>query len=254
MALGVAPLPPVSIHIKGKEQPYLIRRHMHTYPKLLRVPPVVWTCTAIMNIYIDKIQMDEERASLGLRKQSLPDHVYDYFMRTTGLKSAADVHVAQLLKACESHNRRQPRIALFASQLGLLNPEEQPPMDVRDTDFVLHVLSCLLRQGELMPDLFKSLKTKSAVIKSSVLVRPDVLRISATHLVQDTFAKWLPDGGEDFVMKVKAMQSTDKGFRYVVSCANYLKLVVLRLCLISFCLTTQSFYSIRRFYLCLLSI
>jgi len=217
MAMGVAPLPPVSIHIKGKEQPYLIRRHMVTFPKLLRVPPVVWTCTAIMNIYIDKIQMDEERASMGLRKQSLPDHVYDYFMRTTGLKSAADVHVAQLLKACESHNRRQPRIALFASQLGLLNPEEQPPMDVRDTDFVLHVLACLLRQGELMPDLFKSLKTKSAVIKSSVLVRPDVLRISATHLVQDTFAKWLPDGGEDFVMKVKAMQSTEKGFRYVVS-------------------------------------
>ncbi len=85
----------------------------------------------------------------------------------------------------------------------------------------MDLLSCLLRQGELMPDMFKSLKTKSAVIKSSVLLRPDVLRISATHLVQDTFAKLLPDGGDDFVMKVKAMQSTDKGFRYVVSWACF---------------------------------
>lgn len=204
---------------------------MSTFPKLLRVPPVVWTCTMIMNIYLDKIQMDEERASLGLRKQSLPDHVYDYFMRTTGLRSATDVHVAQLLKACESHNRRQPRIALFVSQMGLNNPEEAPTMDVRDTDFILHVLSSLLKQGELMPDLFKSLKTKSAVLKSSVLLRPDILRISAVHLVQDTFQKWLPDGGDDFVMKAKAMQSTEKGFRYVVSyktTASVLLLYVVR--------------------------
>jgi hypothetical protein len=68
-----------------------------------------------------------------------------------------------------------------------------------------------------MPDLFKSLKTKTAVLKTSVLLRPDVLRISATHLVQDTFSKLLPDGGDEFVMKVKAMPSTEKGFRYVVS-------------------------------------
>lgn len=216
-ALGVAPLPPLSIHIKGAEQPYLIRRRMSTFPKLLRVPPVVWTCTAIMNIYLDKIQTDEERASLGLRKQSMPDHVYDYFLRITGLKSAADVHVAQLLKACESHNRRQPRIALFSAQMGLTSPEEAPPMDIRDTDFILHVLTALIKQGELMPDLFKSLKTRTAVLKSSVLLRPDILRISAVHLVQDTFLKWLPDGGEDFVLKAKAMQSTEKGFRYVVS-------------------------------------
>jgi hypothetical protein len=216
-SLGVAPLPPINIYVKGSEQPYLIRRRMTTFPKLLRVPPVVWTCTTIMNIYLDKIQTDEERQSLGLRKQSMPDHVYDYFLRITGLKSAADVHVAQLLKACESHNRRQPRIALFASQMGLINPEEAPSMDIRDTDFILHVLTSLIKQGELMPDLFKSLKTRSAVLKSSVLLRPDVLRISAVHLVHDTFQKWLPDGGDDYVLKAKAMQSTEKGFRYVVS-------------------------------------
>jgi hypothetical protein len=218
VALGVAPLPPITITVKGAEQPYLLRRKMTTFPKLLRVPPVVWTCTSIMNIYLDKIQTDEERLSKGLRKQSMPDHVYDYFLRITGLNSAADVHVAQLLKACDSHNRRQPRIALFAAQVGLLNPEETPSMDIRDSDFILHVLSSLIKQGELMPDLFKSLKTRSAVIKSSVLLRPDVLRISAVHLVQDTFQKWLPDDGEDYVMKAKAMQSTEKGFRYVVSC------------------------------------
>jgi hypothetical protein len=170
-----------------------------------------------MNIYLDKIQNDEERLSKGLRKQSMPDHVYDYFLRITGLASAADVHVAQLLKACDSHNRRQPRIALFAAQMGLLNPEEPPSMDIRDTDFILHVLTSLIKQGELMPDLFKSLKSRSAVIKSSVLLRPDVLRISAVHLVHDTFQKWLPDGGDDYVLKAKAMQSTEKGFRYVVS-------------------------------------
>jgi hypothetical protein len=216
IALGVAPLPPIHIFIKGAEQPYLLRRRMTTFPRLLRVPPVVWTCTIIMNIYLDKIQVDDERLSMGLRKQAMPDHVYDYFLRTTGLKSAADVHVAQLMKACDAHNRRQPRIGLFASQMGLNNPEEPPTVDLRDTDFILHVLSSLLKQGELMPDLFKSLKTKTAVLKSSVLLRPDVLRIAAAHLVGDTFQKWMPDGGEDYVMKTKAMPPTEKGFRYVV--------------------------------------
>lgn len=215
--LGVAPLAPLTVEIDGAEQPYLLRRRMSSYPRVLRVPPVAWTCTTVMSIYLDKIQVDDECTARGFKKHALADHVYDYFVRITGLASAADVHVAQLMKACESHMRRQKRIQLFSSQLGLMNKEDAPPMDMRDTDFILDVLRCLIKQGEMLPDFHKSMNKKQASGKSSALMRPDVLRIAAVHAVQDTFGKWLPDGGEDYVMKVKALPQTEKGSRYVVS-------------------------------------
>ena len=214
--LGVAPLAPLKIFVPGSEQPYQLRRRMGSFPKMLRVPPVAWTCTTIMEIYLDKIQMDDEAQAKGFQKPSLTDHVYEYFLRTTGLRAAADVCVAQLTKACEAHVRRQPRISLFASQLGLTSKEEAPPMDTRDTDFVLDVLRHLLQQGELIPEFYKHL-AKRQVGKSSALLRPDVLRLAAVHTVQRIFGKWLPDGGEDYVMKVRSMIQTDKGSRYVVS-------------------------------------
>ncbi|KAJ1439180.1 hypothetical protein B484DRAFT_186201 [Ochromonadaceae sp. CCMP2298] len=162
---------------------------MGLFPKLLRIPPVVWTCCAIMNIYLDKIQQDEERTRMGLSRLSMGPHVYEYFLRQTGLRAAADVAVAQLLRACEAHHRRQPRIALFAAQVGLADPEAEPPLDLRDTDFVLSVLQCLIRRGELTPDLFKSREGKKSLSRPSVVLKPDVVRITAVHVVTDVFQK-----------------------------------------------------------------
>jgi len=104
-----------------------------------------------MSIYIDKIQTDAERQRKGRPKLPMPIHMYNYFKSTLGLALAADIQVALLLKACESHGRKQPRVTLFASQIGLFDKDELPPMDVRDTDFILHVLTVLIKSGELQP-------------------------------------------------------------------------------------------------------
>lgn len=104
--LGVAPLAPLNQFVPGLEFPFQIRAQMTTYPHTLRIPPVAWICTCILNIYIDKIFQDHERTTKGLQKLAMPDHLYDYFLRTTGLKSTADVQISQLLRACETHYRR----------------------------------------------------------------------------------------------------------------------------------------------------
>lgn len=214
--LGVAPLAPAHVFIPGLDQPYILRQKMHTFPVVLRIPPVAWTCQMVLSIYFDKLQTDSERIGKGSPKLSLPQHVCDYFERIMGIKSAADVQIAQLMKACESHMRKQPRISLFASQVGLLKKSEMPSMDVRDTDFILEVLQALLNHGELQSEVNKTSKKKLAH-QNSNFVRPDILRLTAVHVVHEIFEKWLPDGGEDYVIKVKSMQASDLGTRYVVS-------------------------------------
>jgi hypothetical protein len=37
---------------------------------------------------LSRLQVDEERVSMGLRKQHLVDHTYDYFLRITGLTAS----------------------------------------------------------------------------------------------------------------------------------------------------------------------
>ena len=214
--LGVAPLAPAHIFIPGLDQPYLIRQRMESFPTVLRVPPIAWACQTILSIYMDKLQTDSERTSKGMCKLSLPLHVCEYFERVMGNKSAADVQIAQLMKACEAHFRKQPRISLFASQVGLLKKSEMPNMDVRDTDFILEVLQSLFIHGELQSDVNKSSKKKGPH-QNSNFIRPDILRLTAVHVVQEIFEKWLPDGGEDYIIKVKSMQASDLGARYVVS-------------------------------------
>jgi hypothetical protein len=209
--LGVAPLAPLNVMSPGADQPYQLRSYMTSFPKVLRVPPAAWACQMIMSIYMDKIQADQERLRKGRQKLPMPVHMYNYFKQTLGLALAADIQVAQLLKACESHIRKQPRVALFASQVGLFDKDELPPMDVRDTDFVLHVLGVLMKMGEIcaMPD------KKKVHTKLGESLRPDVTRAGALQTVHEIFEKWLPDGGEDYLMKVRAMPHSDKGSRFV---------------------------------------
>eukprot|EP01040_Poterioochromonas_malhamensis_P018589 gene18589-21744_t len=79
--MGVAPLPPMNIFIPGLDQPYMIRQCMTTFPRVLRVPTVAWTCQTILSIYLDKLEVDEERVQRKLPKLPLPIHVYKFFQR-----------------------------------------------------------------------------------------------------------------------------------------------------------------------------
>lgn len=293
LGLGVAPLAPMTIFNPGLEAPYLIRQQMTTFPQVLRVPPVAWACQSILTIYLDKIEQDDLRRAAGLEKLSLPLHVYDYFHRVLGLSTAADVHVAQLIKACETHINKQPRVSLFASQIGLLRKEEMPSMDVRDTEFILQVLRLLQRHGELQSEMTKVMHQKtrlnnlhnnqnsshnsttllannaanssstannnagassqavtttttaqsagqgphnsnssasanassnnnnsnlpSHIAHVAVHIRPEIARNVGAAITQHIFEKWLPDGGEDFIIKVKSMQQSggELGAKYI---------------------------------------
>lgn len=209
--LGVAPLAPLNVMIPGADQPYQLRALMTTYPKVLRVPPVAWACQMIMSIYLDKIQTDQERLEKGYPKLPMCAHAYNYFKETLGLALAADVQMAQLLKACESHVRKQPRVTLFANQLGLFHKDDPPPLDVRDTDFVLNVLQSLIDKGELCQQVDR----RKSSTKIGESLKPDILRTAAVQTVQDIFSHWLTDGGEDYVIKVRSMAHSDKGSKYV---------------------------------------
>jgi hypothetical protein len=97
-----------------------------------------------------------------------------------------------------------------------MRKEEPPPMDRRDSDFVLNVLRMLLHHGELQSDLQKLGKKRNAA-HLSVYIRPDITRTAAVSTVQSIFEKWLPDGGEDYIIKVRAMPQSELGIKYVVS-------------------------------------
>ena len=207
---GPAPMVTTSNKIRGIGLPYQLRKLMSSFPHVLRIPPAAWVCQIIMSIYFNKIFVDEQRTLKGIPKQSLAEHVYAYFLKTLGIEAVADVQTAQLLKACEHYMGSIRRVSLFASQMGIYDKEAPPSMDVRDTDFILSVLQSLIAQGELVPD--KASRRKMS--KTAVQIKPEVLRTSAINTVQTIFEKWLPDGGQDYVLKIKTMISADRGQKY----------------------------------------
>ena len=103
------------------------------------------------------------------------------------------------------------RVALFASQLGLHDTEEYPSMDTRDTTFIISVVEHLMGQGELVTD--KASRRK--MTKDSVVVKSDITRAAAIKTTEHLFRNWLPDGGQDYVVKIKSMNATEKGNKYV---------------------------------------
>jgi hypothetical protein len=65
--------------------------------------------------------MDSDRKSLSLAPYTIPAQTYDYFLRYLGIKACANTHVALLIKACEAHCNKSPRIALFSRKETKLN-------------------------------------------------------------------------------------------------------------------------------------
>lgn len=215
-----APFSANTKRVRGDNVPYQFREKMTVFPHVLRVPPAAWVCQNILSIYIDKHETDQ--ANSGKRiKQTMAGHVHDYFNKMLGLTTAADAQVAQLLAACEVYMNKFRRIGLFASQLGLHEKEVPPALDIRDSDFILSIINSLSKLGELVPE--KATKKKQS--KNSVVIKPDVLRSAAVTTVQSVFEKWLPDGGHDYVLKVKAMPGTERGTKYI-DIDDYIELMI----------------------------
>lgn len=155
-------------------------------------------------------------------------HLVNYFLRVTGLQSVADVQLVRLMKACEAHHTESLRVQLFSSQLGLMNKEKKPTFDSRDTIFILQVLKCLRLQGELKSDyddiaIHKSIKKQVQNPILEPIIRPEITRVAAIHTIKKIFSNWLPDEGDEYCVKVKAMIChSDQGARYVVSIFPFL--------------------------------
>lgn len=49
--------------IKGVEYPYQLRKLMKTFPRVLRIPPIIWTCETIMSIYGYMLMLDNKAAN-----------------------------------------------------------------------------------------------------------------------------------------------------------------------------------------------
>ncbi len=206
-APAVSTAPPV----RGIEIPFQLRNQMTTYPKVLRIPPAAWVCQSIMAIYVDKIDRDKERLEARLPRRTLAEHVYCFYKDLLQLDVLADAQSAQLVRAVEYHMKSIRRVAIFASQMGLHDPEEYPSMDSRDTTFILSVIEHLISLGELVTE--KASRRK--MTKEAVVVKSDILRSAAIKTTEHLFKNWLPDGGQDYVVKIKSMEHSEKGTKYV---------------------------------------
>ena len=261
------PLPPADMSVKGADVPYQLRKLMKTFPRILRIPPAAWVCQNIMTIYFDKVRCDEDLKAKGLSTMSLAVHMRDYFKRSFGTEAAADAQIAQLLTACDHYREKVPRVSLFAAQVGLVAKNEQPPLDVRDTDYLLSIVKHLLKLGEMAvmdptlthgritpnphPQKGRATVTQHAAdhhnksqeaAQQSYLARrasrelvhipahgtdkkhavvniwdtyfttvgSEINKANATKVVQQVLGRWLPDGGQDYVMKVKYLNPVDK--------------------------------------------
>ena len=213
-ALGPSPIiPSTSIVVRGEHIPYQLRRRMKSFPFVLRVPTSIWLCQQIMAIYVGKIRFDEENKN-SLRKVTLADYVHQYYLKSYNMECLVDMQISQLISACEAYIKTIPRVSLFAAQIGLLDKEAEPPLDVRDTEFILSALSYLISQGELLPDK-STIKVKGKLKKEALNIRPDITRAVAVDCISHLFGQYLPDGGADYVIKVKSMSSTEKGTKYI---------------------------------------
>lgn len=84
---------PSLLHINGLHIPYKLRKLMHHFPKILRIPTLEWLNQTIMAIYVFKIYSDDEKEKKQVMKLSLAENVYEYFFKLYGLPAVVDVQV-----------------------------------------------------------------------------------------------------------------------------------------------------------------
>ncbi len=197
--------------VPGAEIPFQLRAKMSTYPTVLRIPPAAWVCQSIMAIYMDKVEKDKEQLIRGLPRKPICEHIYDFYLELLTIPVLADAQAAQLIKACDFHMRTLRRVAIFASQVGLHDKENLPNMDTRDTTFILSIVEYLMSLGELVTER----ASRRKLTKDSIVVKSDISRTSAIKTTEHLFRHWMPDGGQDYVIKVRSMNASEKGPKFV---------------------------------------
>ena len=146
------PLVPDNFKVPGAAIPFLIRKHMCTFPRTLRVWPLASVLQTIFAIYSKKCRSDREQISHKVPVKNLAEYVYEFYQNIIGVTAAVDVQVVQLLTACAYHAKVHRRVALFSHQIGLFDTETHPELDVRDTSFILSIIGELEKLGELVAD------------------------------------------------------------------------------------------------------
>ena len=215
---GDVPVPPQR---KGLSVPFQLRSLMKEYPHVLRIPSLDYIKQEILSIYISKIrhdiQFDQQMVSTG--KHSLPEYVYHYYNTLYGLPTLADMQVMVLLRACHYHANKSKRVHLFASQLGIFRPDKPPPLDIRDTDFILVLLRSLLDQGELQPhhnhESVRDQKARAAAVAA------------ATHTNQQTNRSMTRENSrvscDDINTARSIVEEKEKGLQTVGVLSPYIK-------------------------------
>lgn len=82
----VLPVAPVNIIRRGASFPFKLRQCMTSFPRVLRIPTVEWTCQSILAIYFEKIRTDQALYRTQKHRESLPEFVYTYFRNMYGLE------------------------------------------------------------------------------------------------------------------------------------------------------------------------
>lgn len=190
---------------------------MHVFSEVLRVPSLQWTCQTIFNIYTAKVQHDLRfRTSLLCsEKKPLGEFVYQYYLERFGLPAVADSNVMLFLRACEVHAPKHRRVGLCCDQLGLFRPDEDPELDVRDTDFVLQVVSLLKAHDEFKPVDLNRGGGGGDQLDLTSMVQPYIRRTSALATGQAICDEWgMESCSSEYLLKIRAMPNA-KGSFYV---------------------------------------
>jgi hypothetical protein len=210
--------------------PFELRRLMSSFPHVLRIPSLEWTKQSILSIYFSKIRNDTQFAKLILRdgKKTLPAYLHEYYTALYGLPLIADMQIMVLLRACILYAGISKRVWLFSEQLGLAETEKLPTFGIRDTDLILSIIASLQEQGEFQPIQPSSTLAKSKANpdrsseytptpasgegESPGVISPYIKRASALSSAQTIFEKWLPDTGNEYLMKIRAMPNAKGSF------------------------------------------
>lgn len=213
--------------------PYELRKLMSTFPHVLRIPSLEWTKQSILSIYFSKIRNDIkfQKQLIPEEKKSLPSYVHEYYTSQYGIPLVADMQIMVLLRACMLYASSSKRVWLFSEQIGLADPEKLPQFGVRDTDLILTIIASLQEQGELQPiqpnnsiSKFKNSGDKStdytpsfaneelSTLTNQNIIAPYIKRSVGLCTAQNIFEKWLPNAGNEYLMKIRAMPNSKGSF------------------------------------------
>lgn len=203
-----------NIIIPGAQIPYQIRYQLTSFPVSLRIPSEDWVCHCILSLYVHKSLQDGR--SKGIR--SMSSFICSYYKEMYPSDAIANMHIIQFLRGCEIHSKIK-RVHLFNQQIGLdMDPESDPYLHIYDTDIIVDCTAGLLEQGEL-----KQLEGKDVVAINNPFnstehipfIQSEISRNVAIEVSQGIFEKIFPDNANEYLMKLRALNCSPKGYDYI---------------------------------------